>query len=86
MHSNRSRQNIQIQTSKFFLSIIIFFRIYVNWQSLYIIGTVALIILLYRFLLQRRLGGTTGDTAGALVEIVETVVLLFFVVFETLLK
>lgn len=35
---------------------------------------------LYRRFLLRRLGGTTGDTAGALVELTETVVLLGFAV------
>lgn len=35
--------------------------------------------LLLRYLMERRLGGFTGDTAGAMIELLETTVLLFFV-------
>jgi adenosylcobinamide-GDP ribazoletransferase len=41
-----------------------------------------LVFWLLRRLMQRRLGGTTGDTAGALLEIMETQVLLTVVVLE----
>ncbi len=40
-----------------------------------------LVFSMLRFLMLRRLGGTTGDTAGALVEITEAVVLIAAVVF-----
>ena len=39
------------------------------------LATAAVIFLLLRHLLLRRLGGTTGDTAGALLELVETAAL-----------
>jgi adenosylcobinamide-GDP ribazoletransferase len=37
------------------------------------------VFLLLRYLMERRLGGFTGDTAGAMIELLETTVLLFFV-------
>lgn len=47
------------------------------------VGLIALLVLtffLLRRLMQRRIGGTTGDTAGALLEITETILLLGWVV------
>jgi adenosylcobinamide-GDP ribazoletransferase len=38
-----------------------------------------LVFLLLRYLMERRLGGFTGDTAGAMIELLETTVLLYFV-------
>jgi adenosylcobinamide-GDP ribazoletransferase len=37
------------------------------------------VFLLLRYLMERRLGGFTGDTAGAMIELLEITVLLFFV-------
>ncbi|MBY4676050.1 adenosylcobinamide-GDP ribazoletransferase [Marinobacterium arenosum] len=44
-----------------------------GWLPLLLVG---LAYLLLRRIMQHRLGGTTGDTAGALVELVETVLLV----------
>jgi adenosylcobinamide-GDP ribazoletransferase len=38
-----------------------------------------LVFLLLRYLMERRLDGFTGDTAGAMIELLETTVLLYFV-------
>ncbi|ARU56790.1 cobalamin synthase [Oleiphilus messinensis] len=43
-----------------------------QWHTLLIILITALIFYLYRALIMARIGGTTGDTAGALVELTET--------------
>ena len=40
-----------------------------------------LVFLLLRYLMERRLNGFTGDTAGAMVELLETALLIFFVLF-----
>lgn len=37
------------------------------------------VFMLLRYLMERRLGGFTGDTAGAMIELLETTALLFFV-------
>lgn len=50
-------------------------------NSLWILAVIAGIFLMFRHLMLRRIGGTTGDTAGALVEITETSVLLVAVLF-----
>lgn len=47
-----------------------------GWLSL----TVMIIFWFLRHLMLHRIGGTTGDTAGALVEIVETAALLASVI------
>ncbi len=50
-------------------------------NGLWILAVIAGIFLMFRHLMLRRIGGTTGDTAGALVEITETSVLLVAVLF-----
>ena len=45
-------------------------------DSILLLIATMITFLLLRFLMLRRIGGTTGDTAGALVEICETVLLL----------
>lgn len=50
-------------------------------NSLWILAVITGIFLMLRHLMLRRIGGTTGDTAGALVEITETSVLLVAVLF-----
>lgn len=40
-----------------------------------------LVFLLMRYLMERRLNGFTGDTAGAMVELLEATLLIFFVLF-----
>lgn len=40
-----------------------------------------LVFLLLRYLMERRLNGFTGDTAGAMVELLEAALLIFFVLF-----
>lgn len=50
-------------------------------NSLWILFVIVGIFLMFRHLMLRRIGGTTGDTAGALVEITETSVLLIAVLF-----
>ena len=49
-------------------------------KALWILLAVALVLIWLRALIVQRIGGTTGDTAGALIEIVEGVVLLGLVV------
>ncbi|WP_430009052.1 adenosylcobinamide-GDP ribazoletransferase [Methylophaga lonarensis] len=54
--------------------------------GLFSIGLLALlftlvVFLLLRYLMERRLNGFTGDTAGAMVELLETALLIFFVLF-----
>lgn len=55
-----------------------------QWNAIFILVSIVLAVFLYRILLMRRLGGTTGDTAGALVEIIEAIVLLDFAAIEFL--
>lgn len=67
------------------MSLIVLLSIIVlQWQAMSILVSIILVTFIYRALLVRRLGGTTGDTAGALVEIIETVVLLNFSAIELL--
>lgn len=54
--------------------------------ALFSIGLFALlfglvVFLLLRYLMERRLNGFTGDTAGAMVELLEAALLIFFVLF-----
>ena len=54
--------------------------------ALFSIGLFALlfglvVFLLLRYLMERRLSGFTGDTAGAMVELIEAALLIFFVLF-----
>jgi len=58
--------------------------IVLQWKAIYILASIALAVFLYRIMLIRRLGGTTGDTAGALIEIIEVLVLLDFAAIEFL--
>jgi adenosylcobinamide-GDP ribazoletransferase len=57
-----------------------------KWNAIFILISIGLAIFLYRVMLLRRLGGTTGDTAGALIEIIEILVLLDFAAIEFLSK
>ena len=47
-------------------------------KVLWLLLAVGLVFLLLRYLMMNRIGGTTGDTAGAVVEVIEVVVLLVF--------
>jgi len=60
--------------------------IVLQWKAVYILLSIVLAVFLYRVMLLRRLGGTTGDTAGALIEIIEVLVLLDFAAIEFLSK
>jgi len=58
--------------------------IVVSLLALFSIGLMALlfallVFLLLRYMMERRLNGFTGDTAGAMVELMEAALLLFFV-------
>lgn len=58
----------------------------VGLVGLFSIGFLALlftlvVFLLLRYTMERRLNGFTGDTAGAMVELLETALLIFFVLF-----
>jgi adenosylcobinamide-GDP ribazoletransferase len=57
-----------------------------RWQAIFVLISVGLAIYLYRIALQRRLAGTTGDTAGALIEIIEVLILLDFAAREFLAR
>ncbi len=48
--------------------------------TIWLIMTTALVFFLMRRMMRRRIGGCTGDTAGALVEVTETAVLLTAVI------
>ena len=50
-----------------------------GYDGILLLISVLIIFLILRFLMFRRIGGTTGDTAGALVEISETLLLLVVV-------
>ena len=52
-------------------------------NSLWILAAIVVIFLMFRHLIQSRIGGTTGDTAGALVEITEASILLVAVLLVT---
>ena len=58
--------------------------IFLQWKAIFILISIILAIFLNRIMLVRRLGGTTGDTAGALIEIIEVIVLLDFAAIEFL--
>lgn len=45
-------------------------------QSLLVLGVVAAVFVLARNMMMQRLGGTTGDTAGALIEVSEALILV----------
>jgi len=47
-----------------------------SWQGAGLLLVTVVTFLLLRWLMSRRLGGTTGDTAGAMIEILEVTVLL----------
>lgn len=47
-----------------------------GWSALLAVSVALMVLLLLRHYLRQRLGGTTGDTAGALVELVEGAVLV----------
>ena len=47
-----------------------------RFYGLWLIISTAILFLVLRYLMLRRIGGTTGDTAGAVVEVTETAVLL----------
>ena len=47
-----------------------------GWAGLWMLLAAALMLLLLRVLMVRRIGGMTGDTAGAVVELIELAVLL----------
>lgn len=47
-----------------------------GYSGLILLSITLSVVLLMRWLMIRRIGGTTGDTAGAVVEIVEVVILL----------
>ena len=50
-----------------------------KWHAVFILATLVIAFVIYRIVLVRWLGGTTGDTAGALIELVELLVLFDFV-------
>lgn len=54
---------------------------FLQMAALWLLLVVAVVFLLLRYLMVDRLGGTTGDTAGAMIEVIEVVVLLVFVLF-----
>ena len=55
----------------------------VGVNSLWLLAAIVVIFLIFRHLMLRRIGGTTGDTAGALVEITEVSVLLVAILLAT---
>ncbi len=50
-----------------------------GWSGLWLLLVALVVIYLLRVMMVQRLGGTTGDTAGAMVEIIELTVLLALV-------
>ncbi len=53
-------------------------------NGILIILSVSVAVVLFRLMICRRIGGTTGDTAGALIELIEVLVLFNFVIIEQL--
>lgn len=47
-----------------------------GWKGCWLLGAAAVAYILLRRMMLRRIGGTTGDTAGATVELLETVLLI----------
>ena len=59
--------------------------VWFGWHGILIVISVGVAVMLFRYMIYRRIGGTTGDTAGALIELIEILVLFDFVVIEQLL-
>jgi len=59
--------------------LLITFIITVLLAGVGVVAITLIVFLLLRYLMERRLGGFTGDTAGAMIELLETTILLFFV-------
>jgi len=55
------------------------------WNGVYIMISIIIAVLVFRYMIKRRIGGTTGDTAGALVELIELLVLFDFILIEQML-
>lgn len=55
--------------------VLVFFLVGIN--SLWLIASMLLVFILLRIMMMHRLGGMTGDVAGALVEVTETAILIF---------
>lgn len=56
------------------VALLLFFCL--GWQALVLLFWLALLFFLLRQMMMKRLGGTTGDTAGALVELLEAMLLM----------
>lgn len=54
---------------------------FLQLKFLWLLLAVAIVFLLLRYLMTQRLGGTTGDTAGGMIEVIEVVVLLVLILF-----
>ncbi|EZQ17319.1 MULTISPECIES: adenosylcobinamide-GDP ribazoletransferase [Halopseudomonas] len=65
------RQSLPLMLGVHALAMLLF-----GWPGLLALAVALLVLLVVRHYLCERLGGTTGDTAGALVELVETAVLV----------
>jgi adenosylcobinamide-GDP ribazoletransferase len=61
------------------ISTLIVITAYIGLAAILLLVVIAGVFLLLRQLMQHRLGGTTGDTAGALVEVTETAALIMIV-------
>jgi len=53
-----------------------------HWQGIILLIVIGLLFLSLRFLMIKRLGGTTGDTAGALCELMEVGTLLTLIILQ----
>ena len=51
-----------------------------GWNGLVILLSIISAVLIFRYMIIRRIGGTTGDTAGALIELIELLILFDFVI------
>ena len=75
--------------SRFSLNIIlvlisIFILLYFGWMGLTIVFVSYLIMFLIKHILMKRIGGMTGDTLGAQIEILEPSILLIGILFMTI--
>lgn len=63
------------------LAVVVFTLFCAGWQGMWILLLLLCLIYALRALMLERLGGTTGDTAGAMIELVELAVLLALFLF-----
>jgi len=59
--------------------------VWFGMSGILIVLSLVIFVFLFRFMIKSRIGGTTGDTAGALVELLEVLVLFDFILIDQFL-